>query len=221
MPTRKSARKTRNRPTLTRESVFRAALAYADAHGVDALSMRVLAREMGCGTMSLYNHVANKDEIVTGMVELVAAEIEIPDRGGADWKAELTALARSAHETLMRHPWAARHWSDSVPGPARLRYLEGVLRILREAGVSVGDSCAAFHAITTHVLGYTLQAIDFPVAREDLEGVAREFLADMPTEAFPWFAEHIRHHIDETESEDGFAYVLDLILDGLETSADA
>ena len=221
MPARSTRRKSPKRAPLTREAVFQAALAYVDTHGVDALSMRSLASEMGYGAMSLYNHVANKDEILVGMVELVADEFELPASPSDDWKADLRALSRSAHRTLLRHRWAAPRWSDSPPGPARLRYNEAILRILREAGCSVGTACAGFHAITTHVLGYTLQRLDFPVATRDLASVARDFLGDLPTEEFPFFAEHVQHHIDEPIPEDGFGFVLDLILDELERARSA
>ena len=221
MTARSSRRKSKKRVPLSREAVFRAALAYVDEHGVDALSMRSLASEMGYGAMSLYNHVANKDEILVGMVELVAGEFELPEAPSDDWKEDVRRLARSAHRTLLRHRWAASRWSDSPPGPARLRYAEAILRTLREAGCPVETACAGFHAITTHVIGYTLQRLDFPVATRDLASVARDFMEDLPAEEFPWFAEHVQHHIDEPVPEDGFAYVLDLILDGLERDREA
>ncbi len=217
MPARPAPSSTSRRKKLSRDSVFRAAVQFADARGVEALSMRELAREMGYGAMSLYNHVANKDEILAGMVELAASEIDIPTASSGDWKADLRGIARSAHETLIRHRWAASRWFESTPGPARLRYNEAILRVLRDAGCTVGAACSGFHAITTHVLGFTLQHLDFPVAEEDLANTAREFLADMPIEEFPYFAEHVQHHIDVPEVEDGFGLVLDLILDGLES----
>ena len=220
MPARKTRRTPASaRPALSRERVFAAALAFADERGVDALSMRTLASEMGCGAMSLYNHVANKDEILAGMVELVAAEIELPEAPSADWQEDLRSVARSAHETMLRHHWSAPRWWDSPPGPARLRYNDAILRILREAGCSVATACSGFHAITTHVLGYTLQRLDFPVATRDLSAAARDFLSDMPTEEFPFFAEHVRHHVDHGDTSDSFTYVLDLILDGLAPDA--
>ena len=214
MPAKPSPRSRRKK--LSRDGVFRAAVRFADARGVDALSMRELAREMGYGAMSLYNHVASKEEILAGMVELAASEIEIPAASSGDWKADLRGIARSTHKTLIRHRWAASRWFGTPPGPARLRYNEAILRVLREAGCTVGDACSGFHTITTHVLGFTLQRIDFPVSEKDLAAAARGFLADMPVEEFPYFAEHVQHHIDVPEVEDGFGLVLDLILEGIE-----
>jgi AcrR family transcriptional regulator len=196
--------------------VLEAAVAWADEHGTDGLSMRVLAGELGCGAMSLYNHVAHKHDMLEGMVDRVAAEIASPHAEDGDWKAALRTTAHSAHDTLLRHPWAAPLWSKSGPGPARLRHMDGILRILREADFSVAAACRGFHAITTHILGFTLQRLDFPVARQDLARVAADFLREMPTEEFPWFAEHVRHHIDTPDQGDSFSFVLDLILEGLE-----
>jgi AcrR family transcriptional regulator len=214
---RKASRK-RSEPKgpLTRERVLRAAVAFADEHGVEALSMRELARELGFGAMSLYNHVANKDEMLDGMVDLVASEIEAPTPGNADWKTALRETAVSAHQTLLRHPWASTLWSNRVPGPARLRHMDSILRVLRDAGFSVDTACRGFHAITTHILGFTLQKLDFPVAQQDLAEVAKNFLAEMSTGEFPYFAEHVQHHIDAPDQGDSFAFVLDLILEGLE-----
>jgi len=217
------ARKTRKRKPvardpLTRERVLRAAVAFADEHGIEALSMRELARELGSGVMSLYNHVASKDELLDGMVDRVAGEIEAPPPRGGDWRRALRETALSAHRTLLRHPWAGALWSTRTPGPARLRYFESILRALREAGFSVDTACRGFHAVTTHVLGFTLQKLDFPVDERDLSDVARDFLAEMSTADHPYFAEHVRHHIDAPHRGDSFGFVLDLILDGLERS---
>ncbi len=209
-----------NRGPLTRERVLTAAIAWADAEGTDGLSMRVLAGELGCGVMSLYNHVANKDEMLEGMVDLVASEIALPAPQNRDWQGALRETARSAHDTLMRHRWAAPMWSRYLPGPERLRHMDGILRTLREAGLSVDRACRGFHAITTHILGFTLQRLDFPVAQKDLASAASDFLAGMPTEEFPWFAEHVQHHVDEPDQGDSFSFVLDLILEGLEPDVD-
>lgn len=215
------ARKTRKRKPvarapLTPERVLQAAVDFADEHGVEALSMRELARELGFGVMSLYNHVANKDELLDGMVDRVASEIEAPSSPSGDWRHALRETALSAHRTLLRHPWASAMWSNRTPGPARLRYFDSILRGLREAGFSVETACRGFHAITTHVLGFTLQKLDFPVDRRDLSNVASGFLAKMSTGDHPYFAEHVQHHIDAPHQGDSFEFVLDLILDGLE-----
>jgi len=208
----------RPRGPLTRERVLRAAVALADEHGVEGLSMRELARELGFGAMSLYNHVANKNEMLDGMIDLVASEIEAPAPRNGDWKTAIRETALSAHQTLLRHPWASALWSSRVPGPARLRYMDSLLRGLRESGFSVDTACRGFHAITTHVLGFTLQRLAFPVAQPELADVAKSFLADLSTEEFPYFAEHVQHHIDAPGQGDSFETVLDWIVEGLEQS---
>ncbi len=213
---RKTSRPKKARPTLTRDRVLHAAVAFADEHGVEALSMRVLAREVGFGVMSLYNHVANKDEMLDGMIELVADEIEAPPSLNGDWKVAMRKTAISAHQVLVRHAWASGMWSSRGPGPAKLRHMEAILRCLREAGFSVETACRGFHAISTHILGFTLQKLDFPVAPQDLSDVASRFLEDMPADEFPFFAEHVRHHVEGPNQPDSFEFVLDLILDGLE-----
>lgn len=218
MPRKTSQKQPATRDRLTPERVLAAAIAYADLHGVEALSMRELARDLGFGVMSLYNHVANKDEMLDGMVDLVASEIEAPLPRDGDWKSALRGTAVSAHQTLLRHPWVSTMWSTRPPGPAKLRHFDSILRGLREAGFSVATACRGFHAITTHIVGFTLQKLDFPVAQQDLTDVAKSFLAEMSTADYPYFAEHVQHHIDSPQQGDSFEFVLDLILEGLERS---
>ena len=217
---RKTGAKPGPRTPLSRERVLRSAVAFADAHGVEALSMRELARELGFGVMSLYNHVSNKDEMLDGMIDLVAGEIGPAPSVRGDWKADMREIAVSAHQALLRHSWASGMWSSRGPGPAKLRHMESILKILREAGFSAETACRGFHAISTHILGFTLQKLDFPIDDADLTDVAKRFLAEMPTDEYPYFAEHVMQHIDGPNQPDSFAFVLDLILDGLERGAD-
>ena len=126
-----------SRAPLSRERVLGAAVALADRGGIGALSMRKLAQELGVEAMSLYHHVANKDDILDGIVDVVFSEIELPS-GDADWKAAMRQRAISAREALLRHPWATGLMeSRSTPGPATLRHHDAVLGILRTAGFSV------------------------------------------------------------------------------------
>ena len=124
------------RTPLSKERVLRAAVALADADGIEALSMRRLARELGVEAMSLYNHVKNKDEILSGIIDLVTAEIELPEVAG-DWKAAMRRSAISAKEVFVRHEWASPLMlSQQSGGPAGLHLSEWKLRTLREAGFS-------------------------------------------------------------------------------------
>jgi hypothetical protein len=170
--------------------------------------------------MSLYNHVASKDEILDGVIDLVAGEIEPPPAGG-DWKAAMRHSVTSAHEVLLRHPWAAGLWWTRRVGPARLAYMESLLRGLRQAGFPPDIAYHGYHAVLMHILGFTVQELELAFDGESLQDLAAEFLRQMPADDFPFVAEHVRQHVDHSVDADGFSYVLDLILDGLERARDA
>ena len=124
----------RPRAPLSRERVLRAALDLADASGIESLSMRKLARELGIEAMSLYYYVKSKEEILDGMVDIVFSEIELPS-AGADWKTAMRGRAESARKVLSRHPWAISLMdSRSSPGVATLRHHDTVIGCLRAAG---------------------------------------------------------------------------------------
>ncbi len=130
------------------ERILDAAIALADDAGLDALSMRRLGQALGVEAMSLYNHHANKDAILDGMVARVLAQVELPAEGG-DWEEELRGCAVSLHEALRRHPWACSLVMAPASGPdalaARLRYIDALLRTLREAGFTPEQ---AYHALS-------------------------------------------------------------------------
>jgi AcrR family transcriptional regulator len=201
--------------------VLQAALKLADKGGIEALSMRKLARELGVEAMSLYNHVANKHDLVAGILDLVASEFELP-ADGADWKTSMRQSAISAHDALSRHPWAAGVWmSTPEPSPLRLRYADALLRSFREAGFSKDLTYHAFHIVQNHILGVALQESSFPFDREELKELAATFLRDFPADEYPDLAEHTRQHMEPDEQHEGaFAFGLDLILDGLERRRD-
>jgi AcrR family transcriptional regulator len=209
------ARSTRER--MTRARVLRAALKMVDAGGLEALSMRKLATALGVEAMSLYNHVKNKEDIVAGILDLVVEEIELP-AGDVDWRSSLRARTVAAYQAFVRHPWAAQIWmSASSPSIERFAQSDGVLRCLREAGLSPTTVYTAYHALDGYALGYALQRRDFPFGPTQLRRLAKDFLAGFPTENYPDFAEHVRQHLDEHfTSKDSFEFGLDLILDGLD-----
>ena len=205
------------REKLNRQTILQAAVTYADQHGTDRLSMRVLAGELGCGAMSLYNHVANKDDLFDAMVEAVAGEIELPPALVSDWKQALRETAMSAQDALARHPWVIPFWSNRKLGPAKLQHMESILRVLREAGFSVPLACRAYHAITMHIAGFTFQQQDFPIKGEaQVKDAAANFMRDFADHDIPYFMEHVQHHLSDQHTDDDFAFMLDLILDGLE-----
>lgn len=210
------ARRTGNQEPLSRERVLHAALALVDERGLEALSMRRLAQELGVAPMSLYNHVRNKEDVVAGLLDLIGAEVD-PPAAGEDWKAALRDRAIAAHDAFTRRPWAARIWmSASRPNPDRFAHADAVLRCLREAGFSAALTYRAFHVLEGYTLGYTLQQVDFPYDATQLEQIAARFLRDFPADDYPHLAEHIRQHLEPHEEAGSFELGLDLILDGLE-----
>lgn len=200
---------------LNKERVLRAAMVLADKSGIESLSMRKLAQKLGFEVMSLYNHVSNKDEILDGIVDLVAGEIELPS-SDVDWKTAMRQSAGSAHKTLLRHPWAARLWWTSTPGNARLIYLESLLRRMREAGFSRELTYHAYHALTMHIVGFTIQQLSLQFEQEDLTALAAKFLAEITMDEFPNFVEHAMQHVEESVPGNEFEFILNLILDGLD-----
>ena len=123
----------RAREPLTKERILRAAVALADESGVESLSMRRLALELGVVPMALYKHVANKDEMLDGIVDVVVGEIDAPV-AGADWKAAIRERILSARRALLRHPWASRVIETRTdPTPMVIGYMDSMIGILRAA----------------------------------------------------------------------------------------
>ncbi|MEI2700757.1 MAG: TetR/AcrR family transcriptional regulator C-terminal domain-containing protein [Microthrixaceae bacterium] len=206
----------KNRGPLDKEAIAARAVAFADEWGLDALSMRKLAAELGYEVMSLYNHVTNKDDLLTLMADAVAAEVPGPDPQTVPLAAVRT-LAVETRAALVRHPWAASLWLRQLPGPARVQHMEDQLAALASTAMSPTVAHLAFHAVNNHVLGYTLQeqAMRYAVSPDgDPEAVARSFLAGIDAEDHPHTAAHVQQHLDG-DSASSFELVLDLILDGI------
>jgi AcrR family transcriptional regulator len=209
---------------LSRERVLRAAIALADSGGIESLSMRRLGQELGVEAMSLYNHVANKDDIEDGIVEIVLGEIEEPP-GDTDWKAALRRTAISSHEVFVRHRWACSLMMRRPrASPTRMSWMEAVLRTLRQAGFSADMTHHAYHALDSHITGFTLWLVSMPFeSKEELVDLAEGFLREIPADEYPYVVEHAHQHLGPA-SPDGkteFEFGLDLILDGLEQLRDA
>ena len=208
----------KTRAPLSRERVMHAAIALADTGGIDSLSMRKLGQELGVEAMSLYNHVANKDDILDGIVDLVFAEIALPS-DGTDWRPAMRRRAISAHEALLRHPWApSLMQSRARPGPATLRHHDRVLRSLRNAGFTLVMAAHAVSVIDGYVYGFALQQINIPLqSREQVAEVGEGILRQMAGE-YPHLAEMITEHAMKPgyDYSREFEFGLDLILEGLE-----
>jgi AcrR family transcriptional regulator len=206
---------------LSRERVLNAAMALADESGIESLSMRKLADELGVKAMSLYNHVANKDDLLDGIVDAAWGEIVAPS-GEADWKTGIREIAISAHETMLRHPWASGLWMRQRPGPARFRYGDSLLGYFRNAGFSKDLTYHAYHIIESYIWGYTFQVLNYrSVDMEQFSGIAASFLRGELLAEYPHFTEHVQQHMEPEppgHEDDVSAYELglDLILDGLE-----
>jgi AcrR family transcriptional regulator len=207
---------TEQRVPLNRERVLRAAIVLADSAGIEALTMRNLGKEVGVEAMSLYNHVANKDDVLNGMFDLIVSEIELPSRH-IDWKTALRQSAVSAHETLLRHPWACGLWTSSQLWSARLRFSDALLRILREAPFSKEITYHAYHVLDSYIVGYTRQEIGYTPVPDDLPDLVAAFLRQLSTTEYPYFAEHVMQHLEATHGDlRAFEFGLDLILDSLD-----
>jgi hypothetical protein len=174
--------------------------------------------------MSLYNHVSKKDEILAGIADLVASEIELPPNDG-DWKAAIRKNALSTQEVLQAHRWAPALWMSrrgGGGGGAQLRRTDWILRTLREAGLPAELGYHALHILEAYILGITVQRENFPYSGEEIAGLASRFLERVPEDQYPDLVEHIRQHLDPPQTgKSGFELGLDLILDGLERARDA
>ena len=210
---------TEPRLPLSRERVLRAAVAFADENGIGSLSMRKLGEALGVEAMSLYNHVANKDDLLDGMVDLVFGEIDLPS-GAIDWKTAMRDRAGSARQALSRHPWAiALMQSRTAPGPSTLRHHDAVIGSLRGAGFSIEMAAHAFSALDSYIYGFALQeaSLPFDTAEETAE-VAEMILSQFPADEYPHLTELTLEHVLQPGYDYGneFEFGLDLVLDGLE-----
>ena len=209
-----------DRVPLTRERLLRAAIELADTDGVDGLSMRRLGHVLGVEAMSLYHHVRNKADILDGMLDLVTDEIHLPGPGDP-WKAALRATAVSAHRVYLEHPWAASLTLSAGTGAGRYHYMEAILRCLREGGFSAEMAHHAYHALESHIVGFTLWYVgitaSIAAAGDELDDVVSSFEG-----TFPYLFEHAAQHAHEPQPGERteFEFGLDLLLDSLEPLRD-
>jgi AcrR family transcriptional regulator len=218
MPTETGSNVDRRVP-LSRERVLRAAVALADQSGIESLTMRRLGQELGVEAMSLYNHVANKEAILDGVVDLVLGDIEVPPTG-THWKTAMRERAISAHEVLLAHPWAAMLiMSRFNIGRGMTRYLDATLGRLREGGFSIMGALDAWNTLDSHLYGFTLQELNLPFEVEQTRQVSADVLGRLPADEYPHVVEVITEIMQSGRKED-FELGLDLILDGLERTLD-
>ncbi len=191
----------------------------ADRDGVGALTMRALGAELGVEAMSLYKHVANKDEILDGVVEHIVGQIEIPT-AEEPWKQAMRRRAESGRDVLRRHSWAIGLLeARGSMGPAVMRYVEAILGNLRSAGFSLDDAAHAFWLLDSYVYGHVIQETSIaPPSTSDDGALQEEPVAEQSAlSEYPNLAELGRRARESGYSVDReFAYGLDLILDALE-----
>lgn len=209
------------RPRLNRERILRAAIDVADKEGLEALTMRRLGAQLHVEAMSLYKHVANKDEILDGIIDLVIAEIELP-AAGSDWQDAMRQRARSAREVFVRHSWALGLYEKrDHTGPAVVGHVNATIGILRTAGFPIDKAAHAFWILDCFVYGHVVMesAMSFdggadappPESAAEAEALAAEF---------PFVAEMMAHAQQVSYSMDGeFELGLELVIDAIDRMA--
>ncbi len=193
-------------------------MALADERGMEAVTMRELGRRLGVEAASLYNHVAGKDDLLDGIVELVVARIDVPD-GATGWKEAMRRRAVSARAVFSRHPWAAALIdSRGRSGAASLFYADRVLGALLGAGFSPADAANAFLALDSYIFGFERQRANLSLDGDvDTTAAAQELLDAAPPGAYPALVRVATEYASTPYDEEAaFAFGLDLILDGLE-----
>jgi AcrR family transcriptional regulator len=210
------------RGKLSLELVTAEAVAMADESGLEGLSMRGLAARLGVEAMSLYNHTPNKEGLIDAMVDHVTAEITLP-RLDKPWRQQMSRRALSAVEVLMRHPWAAMQMLSRMnTGPHMLTYTDQTHGCLLVAGFSHRGGDWARHLMDSHIYGFVLQELHFPIRPEDYASTASEFLPMIPAERYP----HLRGLAEaaisrQYDGRNSFEFGLNFILDGLARQLDA
>lgn len=207
------------RTPLSRDRVVRAGVAFADERGIASLSMRKLGDVLGVEAMSLYNHIANKTELLDGMIDVVFGEIELPP-GPADWTTAMRQRALSARDVLSRHRWAIGLMdSRRSPGPATLRHHDAVIGSLRNGGFSIQLAAHAMSVLDSYVYGFALQEANLPFATgKETAELAQTIMAQFPTGGYPYLTELTTEVVLRRGYDYGDEYRigLDLILDGLD-----
>ena len=211
------------RPGLTRARILACAIDLADRVGLDALTMRRLGEELGVEAMSIYGHVANKDDLLNRMVDAVFAEIQLPSPSDP-WRQALRDRSVSLREALKRHPWAATlKGSGTNPGPATLRHHDRVLGTLRNGGFSLALTAHAISALDSYIYGFAIQEKALPfTTEENTAAMAQTMLAQLATTDYPYLVEFTATHVLQPGYSYGneFTFGLEILLDGLERALD-
>src|SRR4051812_11156146 len=201
---------TTTRLPLSRDRILQAALELVDESGLDALTMRKLGQALGFEAMSLYNYVANKDDVIDGMLDLVLAESEEPAQNG-DWSSAIRASAVSVHDALHRHPWSVNVlFSPGRVHAARLRYMESLLATLREGGLSAEATYTAYHVLDAHIFGFSLWAASHTMSEAESANIQETIDRVLSSEEYPYLREHAQQHFTDGPYKDVSAFELGL-----------
>lgn len=208
-----------SRAPVNRDRALVRAIAVADGEGLEALTMRRLARELGVEAASLYHHVSGKDEILDGLVDMVSAEIELPPHT-AGWRPAIRQRAHNTRAVLRRHPWAvALMAARATPGPATLRLLDAGIGCLREGGLSVQAAAHAISVVDSYVHGFVLQEVNLPFRDEsELTAMVGAIMDQFPRSDFPYLFELTIEHVLQPGYNYGneFDVGLEVVLDGVD-----
>jgi AcrR family transcriptional regulator len=207
------------RSPVNRDRALERALAVADAEGLEAVTMRRLARELGVEAASLYHHVSGKDEVLDGLVDMVSAQIELPS-GSAGWRPAIRQRAVDTRAVLRRHPWAvALMASRTSPGPATLRLLDAGIACFRRGGFSVETAAHAISAVDSYVHGFVLQEVNLPFQNEsELAAMTAAIMEQFPRADFPYLFELTTERVQQPGYRygDEFDVGLEVVLDGID-----
>jgi AcrR family transcriptional regulator len=210
-----------SRAHLSRERVLETAVAFADRHGLEALSMRKLGEELGASAMSAYYYFPNKERLLDGMVDVVFGEIE-PPSAELDWRTAMRRRALSTRAALNRHRWAIGHMEGRTDhGPSNIQLHDAVLGCLRAAGFSLEATVHAYSVQDAYIYGFVLQESDMsPQSADDFAAEAQRQMDAYRDQlsAYPHIAEVVGGHVAKVgyDYETEFLFGLDLILEGLE-----
>lgn len=204
---------------LSRERVLVAALRLADETGIEQLTMRRLATALDVKPMTIYHHVAGKEQIIDGIVDMVFAEIDLPPHD-LPWTTAMRTRCRSAREVLARHPWAPPLMETrTTPGPATLRHHDAVLGCLRSGGLSLELTAHTYAIIDSYVYGFAMQEATLPFGGgEEIAGLAEQIVQAFPSGEYSHLVEFTTEHVLQPgyRFAVSFEIGLDLILDGIE-----
>ena len=210
------------RRPLTRKRVLRAAMVQADRGGLEDLTMRKLADALHVAPMALYRHVANRDDLIDAMIDVVFSEIEVPSPD-VDWRMAMRRRGISLRDALLRHRWATGLMeSRARPGPANLGHHDAVLGNLRASGFSLELAAHAYSALDSYIYGFALTKMNLPFdASTDMSEMADRMLEPFPADTYPHLVEFINEHATKPGYDYGseFEYGLDLVLEGLARAA--